>query len=71
MAITGKQLKDQFKINPKKVCHAFAATLRDFGYSNLTDEHVLSVTQKLMDGGDPGSDVIAMFINDWITNGID
>jgi len=39
--------------------------LRDFGYPSVTDESVREKTEALLKG-DKASDVISMFIRDWL-----
>lgn len=71
MSITGQQLQDKFKSDPMRTSHALAETLREFGYPNLTDKEVQDITQRLVDGETMNTNIVAMFINGWLINGID
>lgn len=70
MGMTAEQLKDAFGIAPIGVSRRLADALREFGYSQLTDEWTEQEIKRLLEGGEPKGGP-SMFLATWFKDGVD
>ncbi len=70
MSLTAEQVKQAWERNPRQLAHAFGATLRDFGYADLSDEYAETEIKRLLEGGEPIGGP-SLFLSGWLTEGVD
>jgi hypothetical protein len=70
MEVTGQMLKDAYMINPSKLSHALADSIRDFGYPDITDIEIQRICREVIDGKASVSNPISILLNDWFENGM-
>jgi len=70
MALTAEQLKRAYQNNPDGTSHALAESLREFGYSSVTDDWVKEEVGRLINGGEPSGGP-SVFLAGWLKDGID
>lgn len=69
--ITGGQLKEMFKAYPKEISHKIGASLREFGYSNATDEAVeAEFRAQIENGAEPCNLNYGLWIKNYLKDGI-
>lgn len=69
MEITGQMLKDAYKINPSKLSHTLADSIRALGGTHLSNNDIQQTIQEILNGKQPVSPV-EILLNDWFTNGM-
>ena len=71
MTVTAKHIKELWEQGLKgEVAKSFGRTLRDFGYSTLTDDWVKTEIERLYAGGEAHGGP-SMFISGWLKDGVD
>lgn len=70
MRISATKMKQLWDKDPDKLATALTETLKDFGYKGLTHEYVKEQITKLYAGEEPVG-IIAMFLSEWLTKGIE
>lgn len=68
--ITAEQVKSAYKDNPEGTSKALADSLRDFGYSSVTDDWVKVEIDRLLNSEEPTGGP-SMFLKTWLDGGID
>ena len=69
--MTGEQLRQFASSDRPTLAKAFHGMLKDFGYSDLTQEQVTEHIISFIDGDlEPEGDIIAKFVYGWLENGI-
>ncbi len=68
--VTVEKLKADFQSRPKTVSKMLGNALREFGYTDITDEWVETETRRLLDGGEAKGGP-SMFLLGWLKDGID
>ena len=63
-------IRRRWEENPRRVARAFTTTLRDFGYSSLTQDWVETEIKRLYEGEEPKAGP-SMFLKSWLEDGLD
>ena len=68
--VTVEKLKADFQASPKTVSKMLGNALREFGYTDITDEWVETEIRRLLDGGETKGGP-SLFLLGWLKDGID
>lgn len=66
--MTATEIKRLWQTRPEDVAKAMRASLRDFGYDNLSVDDVRTRLTNSF-GGHPEPDVISLFVDGWVKDG--
>ena len=73
MSLSAKRIQEVLAMPEglKTVAHSFGLSLRDFGYSSVTDSYIEEEITRLLQPGEMPKGGPSGFIKGWLDNGVD